>query len=447
MRNIFSISHGLPHLAKLGLVLGLPLLAGQALAQSVIPTTPTSIFGLGYNAVTGATFIATLNPANLNNASGLIGSFSNVDLTGLVAGQRLVAIDARPSTGQLYALGYDNTKTTGNARLYTVALNAAGTGYVISPVGTTPVLLTLDLQDPSKGAPGTTANTIDFTTIPRTPPQLTNIGFDFNPRADRIRVVGPRSSSTTSTAGITYVLNPNTGDLTSPLGTPVMGVATSPIGTGPTYVGTVSYTNSTFGVAGTTLYDLGINNTNGSVSTQNITTGALAQQSVLSFSTLNSAGTAYSTFAELNSPTIRLDLDFYYDRGGRRNVAYVLEARRNPANNGYSSNLYTLDFSTGQATSGQAVGKNIYGLSDANTNPGASFIYDIAALSTSPKVWIGKSAANPTAWNDDANWYPSGQPTASDDVLIPGNGTFVAFGSGYTVTTQPIVNTRANPNT
>ncbi|MDJ0366694.1 DUF4394 domain-containing protein [Hymenobacter sp. H14-R3] len=448
MKKIFphlGLPKGLrPAVVALG-VLGAPAAFAQS---SSVPVTPTTVYGLGYNVGTGATFILPLNPANLNNGNPLIQALPiAIDLTNVTPGQRLVAIDTRPSTGQIYALGYNYNLTTNNARLYTLTLNAAGNSFLVSPVSSN--LLTLDLQDPTKGfaasptVPVGTGNTLDFTTTP-TPaaPQLYNVVFDFNPRADRIRVSGPRTSNGTSN-GITYVLNPNTGAVGA--SSPVTGSFTDGQGNQvPYYLGTGAYTNSAFGVAGTTLYDLTINNGVGKVVTQNIATGALTRQADLTFATLGSAG--YGSYTTLNSPTIRLDLDFYYDRGGnsgQRNIAYVLEARRNPNNNGYSSNLYTLDFSSGATTSGQATGKNIYGASDLS-GAGASFIYDIAALSNSPKVWIGKSTTAPTAWNDNDNWYPMGRPTNTDDVLIPGNGTFVAFGSGYTVTTQPTVNT-SNP--
>ncbi len=85
-------------------------------------------------------------------------------MLGLVAGDRLVGIDYRVSRGVLYAL-------SAAGRLYTLD---AGTGQ-LSAVGT--------------GTPVALAGTV--------------FGFDFNPAADRIRVV--------SDSGMNLRLHPDTG--------------------------------------------------------------------------------------------------------------------------------------------------------------------------------------------------------------------------------------------
>ena len=83
---------------------------------------------------------------------------SSVPVTGLLAGERLVGIDFRPATGQLFAMGVLNT----GGRLYTLNL---GTG-VASLVG-------VGFALPQSAGVGLG---VDY-------------GFDFNPTVDRIRIV------------------------------------------------------------------------------------------------------------------------------------------------------------------------------------------------------------------------------------------------------------------
>jgi hypothetical protein len=124
---------------------------------------------------------------------------SDKPITGLQAGEAILAIDIRPATGQLYGLG-------STSRLYMIDKTTA----VATVVGTTPFTPALS------GA---------------------TFGFDFSPPADRIRVV--------SNARQNIRLNPETGavagvdaDLTP--GTPAVSAA--------------AYTNNQAGSATTVLY-------------------------------------------------------------------------------------------------------------------------------------------------------------------------------------------------
>jgi len=138
----------------------------------------------------GSQTISLLDPANLSPATGdLLVANSTKIITGITAGQRVVGIDVRPNTGQLYALGYNSSLTTANAQLYTLDYNSA----VLTAVGPA---VTLNLADDNR------ANTRGY---------LPNVGFDFNPRVDRIRVVAPNRTD--------YRLNPNTGALAATDGT------------------------------------------------------------------------------------------------------------------------------------------------------------------------------------------------------------------------------------
>lgn len=145
---------------------------------------------------------------------------TSVKVSGLAGGEDLLALDARPATGQLYA-------PTNQGRLYT--LNpTTGVATAVSP---TPFVL------PPKGAP---------------------FGFDFNPTVDRIRLVA------SGTGEQNLRLNPNDGTVADGDGatpgvqpdTPLAFGATDPnTGRNPTVVA-AAYTNNFLGATTTTLYAL-----------------------------------------------------------------------------------------------------------------------------------------------------------------------------------------------
>jgi len=410
MKNFFSASRTGRRLARLSLALG--LLAGPtaALAQ----TAPTLMYGLGTatqafgGVAAGQQVLVPLFPANLSNTMQLFGTAQTI--VGVTAGQQLVGIDARPSTGQLYGLGYN--ASTGATQLYLLSMPTSSTTNVVAtPINATPI--TLNLQDPNSSQTGTTANTRGL---------ITNVGFDFNPRADRLRVVAPN--------GVNYRLNPNTGGLagTDTNLSYASGNALTP--NHAPYIGTAAYTNSATAVAGTTLYDIDVTNTNALLSTQGKTTpndGVLNPVAPVTFQTNTNAN-----FFPLTSPTIGLDVDIYYDRSSNSNLSYLVEARytdqaNQDINNGgtgnqFSSNLWALDLQTGKA-----VGRNIFGRVPI-------FISNIAAMNALTLVWTGAVSSD---WQTAGNWFPNQVPTTADDVFIAGTGTQV--GPGLTVANQPII--------
>jgi hypothetical protein len=139
-----------------------------------------------------------------------------IAVTGLNAGESLVAIDVRPQNGLLYGLGINATADTGTLYLInpqTGTATAVGTAGQITFVG-------VDLPDPA---------TADY-------------GFDFNPAVDRARVV-------TST-GLNFRINPNNG---APIGLdgPINGATITVNG-----VDGAAYTNNAPNTAATTLYTL-----------------------------------------------------------------------------------------------------------------------------------------------------------------------------------------------
>jgi hypothetical protein len=139
------------------------------------------------------------SPANLQYA---------VPITGLPAGERVVGIDERPATGELYALG-------ASSRLYRI--------------------------DPSSGDARPLGNA--FT------PSLTGtgFGFDINPVGDRARVV--------SDADQNLRLNPDNGDTVATDTTLQYAAGDPGAGSNPS-IGSAAYTNSVLGATTTTLYDI-----------------------------------------------------------------------------------------------------------------------------------------------------------------------------------------------
>ncbi len=134
-------------------------------------------------------------------------------ISGLVAGENLVAIDARPGTGELYALG-------ATSRVYVVDPATA----VATEVGTGPF------------APALAG---------------TDFGLDFNPVVDRLRVV--------SDANQNLRLQPSTGVVVG-IDTPLVFDAADPnTGIDPQIVAS-AFTNDFFGTTSTTLFaiDAGI---------------------------------------------------------------------------------------------------------------------------------------------------------------------------------------------
>ena len=129
-------------------------------------------------------------------------ALGSVFISGLQADEKILSIDFRPATGQLYGLG-------STSRLYVINTESG----VARAIGTGPF----------------------------TPALSGNIaGFDFNPTVDRIRVV--------TSSGQNLRLNPETGTVAATDGTVN--------GPDEVMVAAVAYANNTAGAATTTLYDI-----------------------------------------------------------------------------------------------------------------------------------------------------------------------------------------------
>jgi len=102
-------------------------------------------------------------------------------ITGITAGETLVGIDFRPQNGLLYGLGVNSTADTGTLYLISTRTGVAGVvGNSGSIAFTTDGVTPIDLPDPA----------------------TTGYGVDFNPAADRFRVVAN---------GLNFRVNPNSG--------------------------------------------------------------------------------------------------------------------------------------------------------------------------------------------------------------------------------------------
>lgn len=219
-------------------------------------------------------------------------------VTGITAGQVVVGLDFRPSNKLLYALGYNSTN--GQSQLYTVNRNTGAA----TAINATPVVLPLGTGD---------------------------VGFDFNPVVDKIRVVGAN--------GANFRVEPSTGAI---LATDIsLAYASGDANFGATpAVGTVAYANSFAGATTTTLYDYD--------NSLNI----LATQLPPNNGTLNTIG---SSGIMLNPADASADLDIYYDNSTMSNSAFL------SANTGTATfdMFYSVDLMTGGATAINKVGFGI----------------------------------------------------------------------------------------
>ena len=143
-------------------------------------------------------------------------------ITGLQSGEQVVAIDVRPTNGQLYALG----KAGGTGRLYAINPTTAA-ATLVSVLAADPS----DATSPYAGLVGTTFD------------------IDFDPVADRLRVV--------SDADQNLRVNPVNGQVITDnnLG---YGASDTNFGANPNIVA-AAYSNSFVGATSTTLFDIDSN--------------------------------------------------------------------------------------------------------------------------------------------------------------------------------------------
>jgi hypothetical protein len=229
-------------------------------------------------AVAGDVFVLTASNKLLSFDRATPGTIrTTASVTGLQAGENLVGIDVRPADGQLYGVG-----STG--RIYTLN-GATGAATVKSTLA---------------------ADTAD-TTAPYTALAGTDFGVDFNPVADRLRIV--------SNTGQSLRINVDTGATTTD------GAING--GAANTAITAAAYTNSFAGTASTTLFV--IDAANGTLYTQNPpNNGTLASPLALGVTATAVAG--FDIDARTNTGYAVMTV------GGARNLYSVnLAAAANPA--------------------------------------------------------------------------------------------------------------------
>ena len=363
--------------------LALVLLAGARVAHGQASTiyalgTFTRDFSYGGQSATkGTQALAPLAASNPDPSNLLL-------VTRVATGQQLVGLDTRPTTGQLYALGYDNTAgASPNAQVYLMTI--VGATVVAQPVGSA-ITLGLGLSNRTD---------LDGYNL------VVGVGFDFDPRADLIRVTGRN--------GANYRLSPASGQVVAtdnPLAYAATGNAVPP--PGPPLVGTVAYTNAAIGPRGTTLYDVDETPNNGVLSIQSQTPASSGTLTTVAGITLTSSGTYGIGSADL-------DLDIFTDAGAQpaRNFAYLLELTDKFSSRPGTANLYDFDLSTGNAV---RINNIISGQIPLR------FTNIAAAPANPPAVWTG---AVSTDWGTANNWNPAGVPGTGTDVFIAGLGPAV----------------------
>jgi hypothetical protein len=211
------------HYARLAAILSIVLVLLAALAPTAAARSQPARDG---DVIFGLTRSGEIVVVNRDRPGRIL---SKLTLSGLADGEGLVGIDVRPATGQLYGVG-------NASQLYTIDV---ATG-VATPIG-------------APLSPGLQGDAF---------------GVDFNPVADRLRVV--------SNTGQNLRINPDTGAVTVD-GSLAFAVGDANAGTTP-HVTAAAYTNSIAGATATTLYtiDVGL--------------GILATQNPPNDGTLNTVG-------------------------------------------------------------------------------------------------------------------------------------------------------------
>ncbi|WP_167856708.1 DUF4394 domain-containing protein [Hymenobacter aquaticus] len=303
-----------------------------------------------------------------------------VNITGLPTdgSQVLAGIDFRPLDGQLFALGYNAAAQTG--QLYTLNLSTGALTAVGSPgayaLGT-----------------GTTA--------------FNGIGFDFNPAADRIRIVGSNGNN--------YRVNPADGVVI------VDGV------TGRALTAAAYTNNDNNAATGTTLYGYD-QSTNQVVIFSNPNTGANTTLGSSNITVNTTTGVEFDIYSDLSTPATPA------------NTAFAAAAPSGVAN----ESLWEVSLTTGAF--------NQLGVIGSGSN-----LTGLAALLTPAVSGLTWTGAVDTNWGRAANWSPAQVPTATDDVTIPdtandpvvtgpqfANNLTLGSGARFTIATNSVLSLNGN---
>ena len=346
------------------------------LLSSVATQAQTTLYG-----ITAGDSIFTM--ANVNAPSSISGPYA---VSGIAAGQVLAGLDARPSNGALYALGYDSV--TQMAQLYIIS--ASGTVYNATAVSGSMAAMAL----------GTT----------------NNIAFDFVSTADsEIRVIARNGNN--------YVMNAVTGAVMS------TGVSGLTFAAGDLYSGLTSalaataYTNSFYGADATT--EVGYDAVNNVLVKMNA--GTFLNGFLNTSNTLNSIGaTTGVTFATGGS----IGMDALYDSTTHTNTIYMTG---NTLLSGAHLYSYALNSVTGTLTDLGAIGTGTMNVREIafgalNAFTGA-VSQKVMGLSLNLRKLISFDAINPSHITNAVSL--SGITTGQSMVGIDYSESGTLYGLGY----------------
>ncbi|MBW4428852.1 MAG: DUF4394 domain-containing protein [Nostoc desertorum CM1-VF14] len=336
-----------------------------------------------------------------NSASS--GTVTTAAITGVTAGEILVGIDLRPATGQLYGLAINDAANTGTLYLIDPQTGTNATATIVG--GSAGQIALVDA----------TGNPVDL------PPANTGFGFDFNPTADRIRVV-------TST-GLNFRLNPITG-LAVDANTGVTGInpdgVINALPVGSTGISATAYTNSFNGTTATTQYTL--DPTSNSLFIQNLPNNGT--QTVQLSVTINGAPLDFTEASGFDIPSnVRVTASNAAASG--RGVAALSV--------GGVTNLYAIELGTGAATLLGPIGTSLAGLTVAESPTGTVAFgkptYNVAENDTAIALDLIRTGGSSGAFTVDLA-ATGGTATAGFDY----NGTpvTVTFADGQTTATATL---------
>jgi hypothetical protein len=299
------------------------------------------------------------------------GTTTTQAVSGLQAGESLVGVDWRPQTGQLFALGFNAANGTGSSTLYrmdpqTGAATVVGAAGGIANGAGTPISL---------------GGALSF-------------GFDFNPTVDRIRIV--------TNNGLNFRINPSTGAVVGTGDGNINGLPPGSAG-----VSGAAYTNSfgqslTGGV--TTLYTLDA--LSNSLFIQNPPNNG-TQTMGLGVT----VGGAALDFSDANGFDIPADVSVSTSNAAAVGRAYAQLVI------GGVTRLYTIELSTGAATSIGIIGAGSGGLTGLTLGEAAK----------SGTTTALTSSANPSTAGQAVTFTATVTPaSATGTVAFTANGTPIA---------------------
>lgn len=193
---------------------------------------------------------------------------SMLAITGITAGQSIVGIDFRPKNGVLYLLAYNQSAM--EYQLYTVSTNTGAA----TAVNTSPIAINLGASS--------------------------QVAFDFNPVADRIRVIARAN-------GMNYRLNPDNGTIAATDTTVAYISGDANVSKMPK-IGACGYTNSYMNATTTELFAL------------DDSLGAFIKVNSPNGGTLS---TIMGSVHTVNMADMTSDIDFFYDSVSMSNKGYV----------------------------------------------------------------------------------------------------------------------------